>query len=94
MRPRDAFRQSLTSRTVATLPGLYLNACAENVLTALQRAVSSKDNAGARLMLGNSVNVRLLTAKDQSALHLACMAAVDENLTWEETRPVVSSLQF
>jgi ankyrin repeat protein len=67
--------------------GSDINARANNGLTALHRAVASKDNAVARLLLENGADVSLLTEKGQSALHFACMAAVDENSMWGDIYP-------
>jgi ankyrin repeat protein len=67
--------------------GSDINARANNGLTALHRAVASKDNAVAKLLLENGADVTLLTEKGQSALHFACMAAVDENSIWEDAYP-------
>ncbi|KAF1358601.1 ankyrin, partial [Lizonia empirigonia] len=53
--------------------GSDINARANNGLTALHRAVVSKDNAVANFLLENGADVTLLTEKGQSALHFACM---------------------
>ena len=62
--------------------GCEINARANDGTTALHRAVASKDNADARFLLDNGADVILLTDKGQSALHCACMAAVNEKSSW------------
>lgn len=67
--------------------GSDINSRANDGLTALHRAVASKDNAVVKFLLENGADVTLLTEKGQSALHFACMAAVDENSMWGDAYP-------